>query len=136
MWAATGHLWHLPNPYGASSPAICGSFAWFVGTKYGRGLFKIGLSAGKVLWRHRLDSRGTRPVYAEGVVYLGTHAGTVFALNAVTGRKPHRSRRSAGPGIAGARGIRTGWCSRASCSCCTPGSPGNTCRKSSVSAPA
>ncbi|CAL2072782.1 protein of unknown function [Streptomyces murinus] len=66
VWAATGHLWHLPNPYGASSPAICGSFGWFVGTKYGRGLFKIGLSAGKVLWRHRLDSRGTRPVYAEG----------------------------------------------------------------------
>ncbi|MFY4720934.1 PQQ-binding-like beta-propeller repeat protein [Streptomyces sp. LaBMicrA B280] len=92
--AADGeHVWHLPDPYGASSPAVCGSSGWIVGAKYGRGLFKIGLSDGKVRWRQRLDGRGTRPVYADGVVHLGTHAGTVLALNAETGRRPHRSRR-------------------------------------------
>ncbi|MFJ2131105.1 PQQ-binding-like beta-propeller repeat protein [Streptomyces sp. NPDC087845] len=88
-----GLLWHLPNRYGASSPAICGSSGWIVGTKYGRGLFKISLSAGAVLWRHALDGRGTGPVYADGVVYVGTHAGTVLAVDAETGRKPPRARR-------------------------------------------
>lgn len=89
-----GLLWHLPNRYGASSPAICGSSGWIVSTKYGRGLFKISLSAGVVLWRHALDGRGTGPVYADGVVYVGTHAGTVLAVDAETGRKPARARRN------------------------------------------
>ncbi|MER7921497.1 MULTISPECIES: PQQ-binding-like beta-propeller repeat protein [unclassified Streptomyces] len=64
-----------------------------VGTKYGRGLFRIGLSDGKVRWRRRLDGRGTRPVHADGAVHLGTRAGTVLALNTETGRRPHRPRR-------------------------------------------
>ncbi|MEU5798715.1 PQQ-binding-like beta-propeller repeat protein [Streptomyces sp. NPDC047813] len=64
-----------------------------VGTRYGRGLFRIGLSDGKVRWRRRLDGRGTRPVHADGVVHLGTRAGTVLALNTETGRRPHRPRR-------------------------------------------
>ncbi|MEU9561299.1 PQQ-binding-like beta-propeller repeat protein [Streptomyces sp. NPDC048161] len=88
-----GLLWHLPDRYGASSPAICGSSGWIVGTKYGRGLFKISLSTGVVLWRHALDGRGTGPVHADGVVYVGTHAGTVLAVDAETGRKPVRARR-------------------------------------------
>ncbi|MFE5092483.1 PQQ-binding-like beta-propeller repeat protein [Streptomyces sp. NPDC056638] len=89
-----GLLWHLPNRYGASSPAICGSSGWIVSTKYGRGLFRISLSDGVVLWRHALDARGTSPVYADGVVCVGTHAGTVLAVDAETGRKPARARRN------------------------------------------
>ncbi|MFE3944192.1 PQQ-binding-like beta-propeller repeat protein [Streptomyces sp. NPDC059118] len=89
-----GLLWHLPNRYGASSPAICGSSGWIVGTKYGRELFKISLSAGMALWRHAPDGRGTGPVYADGVVHVGTHAGTVLAVDAETGRKPVRARRN------------------------------------------
>ncbi|MFF1647532.1 PQQ-binding-like beta-propeller repeat protein [Streptomyces sp. NPDC058240] len=53
----------------------------------------VSLSAGAVLWRHALDGRGTGPVYADGVVYVGTHAGTVLAVDAETGRKPPRARR-------------------------------------------
>ncbi|MYU07791.1 PQQ-binding-like beta-propeller repeat protein [Streptomyces sp. SID8366] len=59
----------------------------------GGGLFRIGLSDGKVRWRRRLDGRGTRPVHADGVVHLGTRAGTVLALNTETGRRPHRPQR-------------------------------------------
>ncbi|MFC9619422.1 PQQ-binding-like beta-propeller repeat protein [Streptomyces sp. NPDC056930] len=61
---------------------------------YGRGLFEISLSTGVVLWRHRLDGPGTDPVHADGVVYVGTRAGTVLAVDAETGRKPARARRN------------------------------------------
>ncbi|MGW0768736.1 outer membrane protein assembly factor BamB family protein [Streptomyces sp. NPDC002676] len=87
-------LWHLPNRYGASSPALCGFFGWLVSTKAQRSLFRIGLTTGRVLWRHKLDGPGTSPVYADGVVHVGTGAGTVLALDAETGHKPARARRA------------------------------------------
>lgn len=42
--------------------------------------------------------------------------------------KPHHEL-----GVLGGSGIRIGWCSRASFSCCTRGSGGNTCHRSSAS---
>ncbi|MFE6664887.1 PQQ-binding-like beta-propeller repeat protein [Streptomyces sp. NPDC057697] len=81
-----GLIWHLPNRYGASSPVICGSHGWIVGATDGRGLFKLGLSTGAVLCRHALDGSGAGPVLADGVIYVGTYAGTVLGLDAESGR--------------------------------------------------
>ena len=82
-------VWHewLGDPL-LAQPAIAGERVFMVYPKAGAhylGAFDLG--RGKPLWDVRLDHDViTAPVVAEGMVYLSTFDGTVWAVNPETGR--------------------------------------------------
>lgn len=84
--------WQLPSPHGGSAVTLSGSSAWVVSGVGNRTLLRLDPAGGAVRWRVPLDSPGSDPVVADGVVHVVTMKGSVLAVDAMTGQSQSKWR--------------------------------------------
>jgi outer membrane protein assembly factor BamB len=87
--------WQWNNTPVESSPLLVGN-RLFVGT-WDHGVYALNARNGKVIWRFAADEQvNTAGAYWRGTVYIASNAGTLFAVDARTGRERWRARAGSG----------------------------------------
>lgn len=84
--ATTGkYLWKQPTDGGSDSSPVTANGVVYVGSYYDGNLDAFNEVTGKMLWLFHTNGPLDSPAVANGIVYVGSQDGYVYALNAATG---------------------------------------------------
>lgn len=79
--------WRLKIPYGVEAPAVAINDRLFIGSNNGH-LYSINLNDGSIVWSFATKSEVvSEPLLEDGILYFISATGSVFSLDAATGRQ-------------------------------------------------